>query len=98
MDMQEPLNLCVIGAPWNSTNIFDVGVSSLSLCLAMKPPPGQNKNPGFTGFTNTKAGGLFDPPLTVVGQPAFDTGQMATELLIQMIESKRPVVDFETKT
>ncbi len=52
---------------------------------------------GFIGFTNTKVGQLFDPPLTVVKQPAFEIGQTATELLIQMIESKRPVLEFETK-
>ena len=55
------------------------------------------KEIGFTGFTNTKVGDLFDPPLTVVKQPAFEIGQTATELLIQMIESKRPVIDFETR-
>lgn len=49
------------------------------------------------GFTNTNLGELFNPPLSVVRQPAFEIGQVATELLISMIESKRPVVDFETK-
>jgi LacI family transcriptional regulator len=51
----------------------------------------------FTGFTNTLLGDLFTPAWTVVRQPAFDIGQTATELLIQMIESKRPVTDFETR-
>ena len=54
-------------------------------------------NVGFAGFTNSRVGELFDPPMTVVQQPAFQIGQTATEMLIQMIESKRPVVDFETK-
>jgi LacI family transcriptional regulator len=35
--------------------------------------------------------------MTVVQQPAFQIGQTATEMLIQMIESKRPITDFETK-
>ncbi len=52
---------------------------------------------GLAGFTNTKVAELFDPPLTVVRQPAFDMGQTAIELPIQIIESKRPVVDFQTK-
>ena len=52
---------------------------------------------GFTGFTNTQVGDLFAPPMTVIRQPAMEIGQTATELLIQMIESKRPIVDFETK-
>lgn len=49
------------------------------------------------GFTNTNVGELFNPALSVVRQPAFEIGQVATELLISMIESKRPVTDFETK-
>lgn len=58
----------------------------------------QKKEVGFTGFTNTQVGDLFSPPLTVVRQPAFEIGQTATELLVQMIESKRPITEFETKT
>jgi LacI family transcriptional regulator len=57
----------------------------------------QKKEVGFTGFTNTQVGDLFSPTLTVVRQPAFEIGQTAIELLIQIIESKRPVTDFETK-
>lgn len=49
------------------------------------------------GFTNTNLGDMFNPPLSVVRQPAFEIGQVATELLISMIESKRPVTEFETR-
>jgi LacI family transcriptional regulator len=52
---------------------------------------------GFTGFTNTQVGDLFSPSLTVIRQPAFEIGQAATELLFQIIESKRPITDFETR-
>jgi LacI family transcriptional regulator len=52
---------------------------------------------GFTGFTNTNLGDLFSPPLTAIRQPAFEIGQVATELLIQIIESKRPITEFEKK-
>jgi LacI family transcriptional regulator len=52
---------------------------------------------GIIGFTNTMVGEIFSPPLSVVRQPAFEIGQVATELLISMIESKRPVTEFETK-
>lgn len=52
---------------------------------------------GFTGFSNSKVGDLFDPPLTLIKQPAFEIGQSAIELLIQMIESKREITQFETK-
>lgn len=51
----------------------------------------------LVGFTNTNMAKLFNPALSVIRQPAFEMGQVATELLIQIIESKRPVTDFETK-
>jgi LacI family transcriptional regulator len=49
------------------------------------------------GFTNTDVAELFDPALTTVRQPAFKIGQIATEMLIQLIESKHPVTEFETR-
>jgi LacI family transcriptional regulator len=49
------------------------------------------------GFSNSDIIELLDPPLTVVRQPAFEMGQVATELLLQLIESKRPVKEFERK-
>jgi DNA-binding LacI/PurR family transcriptional regulator len=49
------------------------------------------------GFTNTNMAELINPPLSAVRQPAFEMGQVATELLIQIIESKRPITDFETR-
>lgn len=51
----------------------------------------------IAGFTNSDFAELFSPPLTTVRQPAFKIGQIATEMLIQLIESKYPVTDFETK-
>ena len=51
----------------------------------------------LAGFTNSDVVELFDPPLTVVRQPAFQIGQKATELLIKTIESKWPVEDFTTE-
>lgn len=49
------------------------------------------------GFSNTDIADLIGPPLTLVRQPAFEMGQAATELLLQLIESKRPVTEFQTK-
>jgi LacI family transcriptional regulator len=56
----------------------------------------QKREVGLIGFTNTNLGDLFLTPLSVIRQPAFEIGQNATELLIQLIESKRPVTEFET--
>jgi DNA-binding LacI/PurR family transcriptional regulator len=52
----------------------------------------------LVGYSNTDLTELLDPPLTVIKQPAFEMGEVATTLLLQLIESKRPVTDFETKT
>ncbi|WP_317166138.1 LacI family DNA-binding transcriptional regulator [Chitinophaga sp. Ak27] len=55
------------------------------------------KDIGLTGFSNSDLIELLHAPITVVRQPAFEMGQVATELLLQLIESKRPVKDFETR-
>lgn len=51
----------------------------------------------IAGFTNSDVAELFDPALTTVRQPAFKIGQIATQMLIQLIESKHPVTEFETR-
>jgi len=56
--------------------------------------PGQMAIAGFSNFNFPE---LFSPSLTTVRQPAFDIGKTATELLIELIESKRPVTKFERK-
>lgn len=68
-------------------------ITSFSLLKQMK----LKKDPGFIGFSNTSVGDLFCPSLTVIKQPAFDIGQTAIEFLIQIIESKRPVTEFQNK-
>jgi LacI family transcriptional regulator len=50
----------------------------------------------LVGFTNSQQVGIFAPSLTAVTQPAFEIGQVATEQLIQIIESKTPIDKFET--
>jgi LacI family transcriptional regulator len=78
--------------------IFAAGDRLTLVCFSILKTMKQKKfEPGFAGFTNTKVGDLISPALTVVRQPAFEIGQTAIELLIQMIESKRPVTEFETR-
>jgi LacI family transcriptional regulator len=48
----------------------------------------------FGGFSNFSAPELFCPSLTTVVQPAFEIGKKAAELLLQVIESKKPVKEF----
>ena len=47
------------------------------------------------GFSNLETTELMSPSLSVVRQPAFEMGRVATDLLLNMIESKRAVTDFE---
>lgn len=51
---------------------------------------------GLIGFSNSELTELLDPSLSVVRQPAFQMGEESTRLLMQMIESKRPVTEFGT--
>jgi LacI family transcriptional regulator len=47
------------------------------------------------GFSNFSSSHLFHPSLTTIVQPAFEMGRVATELLIKMIESKKPIKEFD---
>ncbi len=51
----------------------------------------------LVGFTNSISADIFHPSLTSVVQPAMEMGQLATDLLIQLIESKRPVTEFKKR-
>lgn len=52
---------------------------------------------GLMGFSNSDTTELIDPPLSIIKQPAFQMGELATTLLLQLIESKHPVSEFETR-
>jgi LacI family transcriptional regulator len=77
--------------------IFTAGDRITTVCFSVLKRMKQKKEVGFTGFTNTGVGDLFSPSLTVIRQPAFEIGQTAIEYLIGLIESKRPVTEFQTK-
>ncbi len=51
---------------------------------------------GLIGFSNSDLTELIEPPLSIIKQPALEMGEIATNQLLQLIESKRPVTDFET--
>jgi LacI family transcriptional regulator len=77
--------------------IFSAGDRLTFSCLSVLRSMGL-KTPddiAIVGFSNSPLGELMNPSLTAVKQPAFEMGQVATELLIKMIESKRPVTEFE---
>jgi len=49
------------------------------------------------GFSNTDLTELLDPALSVIRQPAFEMGEAAMDMLLSIIQSKRPLSRFETK-
>ncbi|MEO7768577.1 MAG: LacI family DNA-binding transcriptional regulator, partial [Ferruginibacter sp.] len=51
----------------------------------------------IAGFCNFSSPELFNPSLTTIRQPAFEMGKTAAELLIKLIESKRPETNFEKR-
>lgn len=77
--------------------IFTASDRITTLCFGELKKLKLKKEMGFIGFCNTKVGDLFSPTMSVVKQPAFEIGQVAIEMLIDLIESKRPVTDFTTK-
>ncbi|MDB5252887.1 MAG: LacI family transcriptional regulator [Flaviaesturariibacter sp.] len=77
--------------------VFTAGDRLTTVCYGILKRMNQKKEAGFIGFTNTNLADLFSPSLSAIRQPAFEIGQTATELLVQIIESKRPVTDFETR-
>ena len=52
---------------------------------------------GLIGFSNSELTELLSPSLSIIKQPAFEMGTVAMNMLLQLIESKRPVKDFETR-
>jgi LacI family transcriptional regulator len=75
--------------------IFAGGDRLTLACYGLVKEMKLKKETGFIGFSNTGVGNLFSPALTVIRQPAAEIGQSAIEFLIQIIESKRPVTEFQ---
>lgn len=77
--------------------IFAAGDRLTLICYGLIKQMKFKKEAGFIGFSNTGVGDLFCPSLSVIRQPASEIGQSAIEFLIQIIESKRPVTEFQHK-
>jgi LacI family transcriptional regulator len=77
--------------------IFAAGDRITIICFSLLKQMKLKKEAGFIGFSNTGVGDLFSPSLSTIRQPAADIGQSAIEFLIQLIESKRPVTEFQNK-
>ncbi|RZK42601.1 MAG: LacI family transcriptional regulator [Pedobacter sp.] len=51
----------------------------------------------IAGFSNSDVLDLFNPSLTSIRQPAYEIGQLATEMLLKLIEAKYPIEEFEKR-
>src|SRR6201996_8617219 len=70
-------------------------LSTTTLSLLRKMQIEVPQQIALVGFTNSISADIFNPSLTAVVQPALEMGQQITELLIQLIETKRPVTSFQ---
>jgi LacI family transcriptional regulator len=70
---------------------------SLGCLTALKKyDPDAARHLSIAGFSNSDVVDLLQPSISYLRQPAYQMGQVATELLIQLIESKKPVTEFKT--
>jgi len=54
------------------------------------------KQIAIVGFDELPLSSVFNPPLTVVRQPAYEVGKYAAELLLKRIEdAKRPATSLK---
>ena len=79
--------------------IFATADKLTTNCLRLLRARGMNVpgDMGLIGFSNTDLAEFLDPPLSIIRQPAFEMGEVAMGLLLKLIESKRPVTEFETR-
>ncbi len=89
----------LIGLPQKPDAIFSATDRLTTGCLSTIKKAGLRvpEDIALVGFTNLKVADFLNPSLTSVTQPAFEMGQLATQLLIKLIEATRPVTSFETR-
>ena len=86
---------------------FQAYRASLGLSGSCLGPAGHDSNDvvpvqrrvavALAGFSNTDIGELLSPPLTLIRQPAREMGEAAADLLLQIVNSKRPIKQFEKR-
>ncbi|MES2874350.1 MAG: LacI family DNA-binding transcriptional regulator [Bacteroidota bacterium] len=83
----------------NKPDAVFVASDRLSVCFltAIKNFNIDPKEIGIAGFSNSDVIELMQPSFSYVRQSAFEMGQVATRMLIQLIESKHPVTEFEKR-
>jgi len=96
-EVQQALNE-LLSTPDKPDAIFTATdrVTTTTLALLHKMHVKIPEDIALLGFANTQLADVLNPPLSQVLQPGFEMGKKATEMLIQLIESRRPVEEFET--
>ncbi|MGV3587782.1 MAG: LacI family DNA-binding transcriptional regulator [Adhaeribacter sp.] len=69
-------------------------LSTGCLTALKKFNPGNLHEIAIAGFSNSDVINLLQPSISYVRQPAYEMGQIATEMLIQLIESNKPIKEF----
>lgn len=69
---------------------------SIGCLTALKKLSPHQTHPAVTGFSNSDILDLLQPGFSCVRQPAFEMGRIAMNMLVQLIESKYPVTEFES--
>ncbi|QHT65506.1 LacI family transcriptional regulator [Rhodocytophaga rosea] len=89
----------LISMPEKPDAIFSASDRLTTACIAAIQKAGLQvpDDIALVGFTNLHVAEFLNPALTAVTQPAYEMGQIATELLIKLIESKKPIDTFETR-
>lgn len=70
-----------------------IGVHSALRQLGYKMP----EEVALMGFSDLAISSLLDPPLSTMVQPTFEMGRQSAELILDLIESKKPPILFETR-
>lgn len=74
----------------SSDRLCTNSLRSLNTCF-------QAENFVVIGFSNSDIIDLLSPKISYVRQKAFEMGAVAMQMLLQLIESKHPVYEFETR-
>jgi LacI family transcriptional regulator len=89
----------LIRYPNRPNAIFAAGDRLTTTCMSVVRREGLRipEDIAIVGFTNLPTAHLLNPSLSTVLQPAYEMGQLATEFLIDLIESPKTTIRFETK-
>lgn len=68
---------------------------SVGCLTALNKLSPKKNHPFITGFSNSDILDLLQPGFSAIRQPAFEMGRVAMEMLIQLIDSKHEITEYE---